>query len=65
MVESIACNEWIRRNVFDIGGRSTGSEGVGKYLKRRKGEGVETENMQSQKAAITAEQRRLERTRNV
>ena len=61
MVESIPCNEWIRRNVFDIGGRSTGSEGVGKYLKRHKGEGVETENMQSRRAAITVEQSRLKK----
>ena len=42
MVESIAHVEWIRRNVFDIGGNSTGSEGIGKHLKRQKGEGVET-----------------------
>ena len=45
MVESIAHVEWIWRNVFDVGGSSTDSEGIGKHLKRRKGEGIETENM--------------------
>ena len=42
MVESIAHVEWIRRNVFDVGGSSTGSERIGKHLKRQRGEGVET-----------------------
>ena len=45
MVEFIARVEWIRRNVFDVGGRSTGSEQIGKHLQRRKGEGIETENI--------------------
>ena len=45
MVESIACVEWIWSNVFDIGGSSTGSERIGKHLKRRRVEGVETENV--------------------
>ena len=44
MAESIARVEWIRRNVFDVGGSSTDSEGIGKHLKKRKGEGVGTEN---------------------
>ena len=39
----IARVEWIQRNVFDIGGSSK-SERIGKHLKRRRGEGVETEN---------------------
>ena len=29
------------RNVFDVGGSSTGSEEIGKHLKRQKEEGVE------------------------
>ena len=37
--------EWIRRNVFDIGGSSTGSERMQKLLKRQKGEGIETVNL--------------------
>ena len=45
MMESIALVKWIRRNVFEVGGSSTGSEGIGKYLKRWKGEGIETENI--------------------
>ena len=45
MVESIVCVGWIWRNVDDVGGSSTGSEGIGKHLKRRKGEGVETESI--------------------
>ena len=45
MVESIACVEWIRKNVFDIAGSSEGSEGIGKHLKRWRGEGVETDNI--------------------
>ena len=45
MVESIARVEWIGRNIFDIGGSSTGSERIGKHLKRQRGEGVETENV--------------------
>ena len=44
MVESIAYVEWIQRNIFDVGRSSTGSEGTGKHLKRRKGGGVETKN---------------------
>ena len=44
-VESIARIEWIRRNVFDIGGSSTGSERKGKHLKRQRGEGIETKNV--------------------
>ena len=43
MAESIARVEWMRRNVFDIGGSSTDSERIGKHLKRQRG-GVETEN---------------------
>ena len=45
MVESIACVEWIWRNVFAVGGSSAGSERTGKHLKGRIGEGVETENV--------------------
>ena len=45
MVESIVCVGWIWRNVDDVGESSTGSEGIGKRLKRRKGEGVETESI--------------------
>ena len=45
MVESIAGVEWIWRKVFDVGGSSTGSEWIGKHLKRRRVEGVETENV--------------------
>ena len=44
MAESIARVEWMQRNVFDVGGSSTDSERIGKHLKRRRGEGVETEN---------------------
>ena len=45
MAECIAHVEWIRRNVFDVGGSSsTDSERIGKHLKRQIGEGVETEN---------------------
>ena len=44
MVESIARLEWIWRNVFNVGGSSKSSEGMGKHLKRWKGEGVETKN---------------------
>ena len=54
MVESIVCVGWVWRNVDDVGGSSTGSEGIGKHLKRRKVEGV-----------ITGEQSILERTRNI
>ena len=60
MVESIACIEWIRRNIFDVAGSNTGSEGIGKYQKRWKGE-----YMRRRRAVMTAEQRRLQRTRNV
>ena len=45
MVESTARVEWIWRNVFDVGGSSTGSERIGKHLKRWRVEGVETENV--------------------
>ena len=44
MVESIACVEWIQRNIFDVGRSNTGLEGIGKHLKRQKEEGIETEN---------------------
>ena len=43
MVESIACVEWIPRNILDVGGSNTGLEGIGKHLRMQK-EGVETEN---------------------
>ena len=33
-MESIAYVEWIWRNVFDVGGTSTGSEGIVKHLER-------------------------------
>ena len=59
MVESIASVKQIRRNVFDVGGRSTRSERIEKHLKRWRGEGVETKNVQCQRAAIPVEQRRL------
>ena len=65
MVESIAHVEWIRRNLFDVEGSSTGSERIGKHLKRQRGEGVETENVQHRRAAIPVEPRRLVRTRNI
>ena len=65
MVESIVRIEWIRRNIFDVGGNGIGSERIGKHLKRRRGEGVETENVRHPRAAIPVEQRRLVRTRNV
>ena len=45
MVESIAYVEWIQRNIIDVKGSSTGSEGIEKHLKRWKGEGIETENI--------------------
>ena len=45
MVESIVCVGWVWRNVDDVGRNSTGSEGIGKHLKRRKGEGVETKSI--------------------
>ena len=45
MLESIARVEWIRRDVFDVGGSGTGAEGIGKHLRRRKGEGAETDNI--------------------
>ena len=45
MMESIARVEWIQRNIFEVGESSTGLEGIGKYLKRWKGEDVETENI--------------------
>ena len=45
MVESIGHVEWIQKNVFDVGESSTGSEGIGKHLKRQKGEGIETKNV--------------------
>ena len=45
MMESIAHVEWIQRKIFNIGVSNTGSEGIGKHLKRQKGEGVETENI--------------------
>ena len=45
MLESIACVEWIRRDVFDVGESSTGSEGIGQHLKRRKRKGIEAENI--------------------
>ena len=41
----IAHVEWIRRHVFNVGGSNTGAKGIGKHLKRQKGEGVETENV--------------------
>ena len=62
MVESIARVEWIRRNVFDVGGSSTDSERIGKHLKRRRGEGVETENaVWRRRTAVPVEQRKLVR----
>ena len=45
MVESIACLEWIQRHIFNVGGSSTGSEGIGKHLQKQKGEGIETKNI--------------------
>ena len=61
MVESIANVEWIQRSVFDVRGSSTGSEGIGKHLKRHRNR----EYVQRQRAAMPVEQRRLIRTRNV
>ena len=66
MVEAIACVEWIQRNVFNVGRRNTGLEGLWETPKeverRRHGN---QEYMQPQRAAMAVEQRRLERTRNV
>ena len=47
--------EWIRRNILDVGGSSTGSEGMQKLLKRQKGEGIETMNsyMRCRRTAMT------------
>ena len=45
MVKSIAHVEWIQQHIFDIEGSSTGSEGIGKHLKRQEGEGIETKNI--------------------
>ena len=45
MVKSIARVEWTRRNIFDVGGSSTGSKAIEKHLIRQKGEGIETENI--------------------
>ena len=45
MMESIALIEWIQRKVFDVGGSGTGSERIGKHLKRWRGENIETENV--------------------
>ena len=45
MVESITHVEWIQGNIFDVGGSNMGSEGIGKHLKRQKGEGVETKSI--------------------
>ena len=45
MIYGGACAEWIWRNVFDVGGSNTNSERIGKYLKRWKGEEIETENI--------------------
>ena len=45
MVESTTHAEWIRRNVFDVAGCNIGLESIGKHLKRRRGECIETENV--------------------
>ena len=37
--------EWMLRNVVDVERSNTGLEEMGKHLKRRKGEGVETRNI--------------------
>ena len=44
MVEPIVRIEWIWKNVFNVGGNDTGSEGIGKHLKRQEGEGIELGN---------------------
>ena len=64
MVESITRFEWIQRSVFDVGGSSTGSdrETLEETERRRH---RNREYMQCRRAAMTAEQRRLERTRDV
>ena len=36
---------WMRSNVFDVGGSNIGTKGIGKHLKRQKGEGIETEKI--------------------
>ena len=53
-------------NAFDAGESSTGAEEIEKPLKMRKEEGVETGSiiMRRRRAGMTAEQRRIERTRN-
>ena len=45
MLESISRVEWIQRNIFDVGGSSTGSEEIRKHLKSRKGKSIEIENI--------------------
>ena len=45
MVESTTHVKWIRRNVFDVAGSNIDLESIGKHLKRRRGEGIETENV--------------------
>ena len=35
----------MQRNIFDVGGSSTGSERRGKHLKRLRGEGIEIDNV--------------------
>ena len=47
MVEFIAYAEWILKNIFGVGGSDTRLEGIGKHLKRWKGEGIETENIRN------------------
>ena len=56
--------QWMQMNAFDAGESSTGAEEIEKLLKMRKEEGVETEYMRRRRAGMTAEQRRIERTRN-
>ena len=66
IVEPIVRVEWMWRNMFNVGGSSTGSEGIGKYLKRQKGEGVETENICDVKKLQWQRSRGdLKRTRNI
>ena len=62
MVESIARVEWIRINVFDIGGSSTRSEGPGKHLKRRKREGYKPRIFVTLKVSNNSGAKGLERT---
>ena len=60
MVESIAHVEWIQRKVFDVEGSNTGLEGIGKYLKKWKGEGIETKNIYDETSSLRCDVEKLQ-----